>query len=110
MPNMKTIITGHNKKLLEKKSSQQSKPCNCKNKDICPLKGSCRQKSVIYQADISHGNITESYISCSETEFKSRYYNHIESFKNIKKRNATELSKTFWNAKESSLNPTILFE
>ena len=41
MPNMKAIITGHNKKLLEKKSSQQSKPCNCKNKDICPLKGSC---------------------------------------------------------------------
>ena len=41
MPNMQTIITGHNKKLLEKKSSQQSKPCNCKNKDICPLKGSC---------------------------------------------------------------------
>ena len=38
MPNMKTIIAGHNKKLLEKKSSQQSKPCNCKNKDICPLK------------------------------------------------------------------------
>ena len=86
MPNKKTIITSHNKKLLEKKSSQQSKPCNCKNKDICPLKGSCQQKSVIYQADISHGNITESYIGCSDTEFKSRYYNHIQSFKNIKKR------------------------
>ena len=95
MPNMQTIITGHNKKLLEKKSFQQSKPCNCKNKDICPLKGSCRQKPIIYQADISHGNVTESYIGCSETEFKSRYYNHIQSFKNIKKRNATELSKTF---------------
>ena len=100
MPNMQTIITGHNKKLLEKKTmllekktnSQQSKPCNCKNKDICPLKGSCRQKSVVYQADISHGNVTESYIGCSETEFKSRYYNYIQSFKNIKKRNATELS------------------
>ena len=50
---------------------------------------------------------TESYIGCSETEFKSRYYNHIQSFKNIKKRNATELSKTFWNAKESGLKPTI---
>ena len=56
---------------------------------------SCGQKSIIYQADISHGNVTESYIACSETEFKSRYYNHIQSFKNIKKRNATELSKTF---------------
>ena len=34
MPNMKAIITGHNMKLLEKESSQQSKPCNCKNKDL----------------------------------------------------------------------------
>ena len=106
MPNMKVIITSHNKKLLEKESSQQSKPCNCKNKDICPLNGTCQQQSVIYQAEISHGNTTESYIGCSETEFKSRYCNHIQSFKNIK-RNATELSKTFWNAKESGLKPTI---
>ena len=107
MPNMKAIITGHNKKLLKKESSQKSKLCNCKNKDICPLKGTCRQQSIIYQADISHGNAIESYIGCSETEFKSRYYNHMQSFKNIKKKNATELSKTFWNAKESALNPTI---
>ena len=77
MLNMKAIITGHNKKLLEKENSQQSKPCNCKNKDICPLKESSRQQSIIYQADISHANTTESYIGCSETEFKSRYYNHI---------------------------------
>ena len=38
MPNMKAIITSHNKKLLEKESSQQSKSSNCKNKDICPVK------------------------------------------------------------------------
>ena len=59
MPNIKTIITVHNKKLLKKESSQ-SKPCNCKNKDIFPLKESCRQQFIIYQADISHGNTTES--------------------------------------------------
>ena len=54
------------------KSSQQSKPCNCKNKDIyLPTKGCCRQQFVIYRADISHGNTTESYIGCSKTEFKS---------------------------------------
>ena len=107
MPNMKAIITSRNKKLLEKESSQQSKSYNCKNKDICPLKGSCQQQSVIYQADIAYGNTTESYIGCSETKFKSRCYNRMQSFKNIKKRNATELSKTFWNAKESGLIPTI---
>ena len=31
----------------------------------------------------------------------------MQSFKNIKKKNTTELSKTFWNPKESGLNPTI---
>ena len=107
MPKIKAIITGHNKKLFKKERSQQSKKCNFKNRDICPLKGSCRQQSIVYQADISHGNTTESYIGCSKTEFKSRYYNHMQSFKNIKKRNATELSKTFWNAKKSGLNRTI---
>ena len=49
----------------------------------------------------------ESYIGCSKTEFKSQYYNHMQSFKNIKKKDATELSKIFWNAKESGLNLTI---
>ena len=92
---METIITGHNKKLSKKESYQQLKPCNRKNKDILPLKESCPKQSIIHQVDISHGNITENHIGCSETEFKSRYYNHMQSFKNIKKRNATELSKTF---------------
>ena len=31
----------------------------------------------------------------------------MQSFINIKKRNPTELSKTFWNAKESGFNPII---
>ena len=48
---------------------------------------------IIYQADIFHENKTESYIGCSETEFKPRYYHHIKTFKTIKKRNSTELSK-----------------
>ena len=107
MPNMKAILTGHNKKLLKKKSSQQSKPSNCKNKDICPLKGSHRKQSIIYQGDISHGNTTESYIGCSKTEFKFQYCNHMQSFKTKKKINAIELCKTFWNAKDSGFNPTI---
>ena len=107
MTDMKAIITGHNKKLLKKESFQQAKSCNCKNKNICSLKGSCRKQSIIYQADISHGNTRKNCIGCSETEFKSQYFNHMPAFKNVKKRNATKLSKTFWNVKYSGLNPTI---
>ena len=33
MPNMKAIIISHNKKLLKKENSVQSKPCHCKNKE-----------------------------------------------------------------------------
>ena len=47
------------------------------------------------------------YIGCTETEFKTRYYNHTHSFRYREKRNATELSKAFWNAKDSYHEPLI---
>ena len=39
--------------------------------------------------------------------FKARYYNHIQSFKNPSKRNQTELSKLIWNLKDAGHSPAI---
>jgi len=39
-------------------------------------------------------------IGLCETEFKSRRYNHNQSFKNRKLINATELSKFIWKCKD----------
>ena len=47
------------------------------------------------------------YYGCCETDFKARYYNHIQSFKNPSKRNQTELSKLIWNLKDTGHSPVI---
>ena len=50
---------------------------------------------------------TESYIGCSETEFKSRYYNHIQSFKNIKKETPQSFPKHSAMPKNQVLIPQL---
>ena len=40
MPNLKTKINGHNKKLLQPKPTESQKSCNCLVKEDCPMKTS----------------------------------------------------------------------
>ena len=47
------------------------------------------------------------YYGCCETDFKARYYNHIQSFKSPSKRNQTELSKLVRNLKSAGHSPNI---
>jgi len=107
MPNMESLIAGHNKKILANEKKMKEKACNCKFKEECPMNGQCRTKSIIYKATIESQGNTKHYIGCSETEFKTRFYNHKQSFKNPNKRNATELSKSVWNNKDAGYNPKI---
>ena len=93
---MQGIITNHNKRMLNKSTSEErtAPPCSCRDKTNCPLDGFCREKSIIYNAsvDIPDGKAM-TYCGCRETDFKAYYYNHIQSFKNLSKRNHTKLSK-----------------
>jgi hypothetical protein len=108
MPNMKAIIASHNKKILSRTSKETDKPCNCRKdkttkKVSCPVvNGSCRSKNVIYKAAVQTENTTKFYIGLSSTEFKQRWSNHTNSFKDAKKRNATALASHIWNLKESN--------
>ena len=107
MPNLSNIISNHNKKLLNQTSvnNLNSNPtCNCKNKSLCPLNGNCLKKSIVYKATLSTVNNNRYYYGLCETSFKARFYNHNQSFKNIGKRNSTELSKTIWSLKENNIN------
>ena len=52
-PNMKQIISAHNRKLLRKLVKTTSKPCTC-TKKACPVEGNCQQKEIVYQAAVSH--------------------------------------------------------
>ena len=58
MPNMKNIVDGHNKKVLEKSTKKEStdgaeKLCNCRSPSSCPMKGQCLTESIIYQATVT---------------------------------------------------------
>ena len=51
MPNVKSIISSHNKSVLKDQSvtsaSQVDKDCNCRKKDTCPLSGKCLTTNVV---------------------------------------------------------------
>ena len=106
---MAAIISRHNKKLLLNRAASAciTPPCNRRNKISCPLKGNCRKSSIIYKATLKSGNVEKHYYGCSETEFKTHFYNHNQSFKFQQKCNATKLSKAFWQLKDTGQNPCI---
>ena len=110
MPNMQSIIAKHNKQIINRLPPDESNalPCNCRCKSSCPLNGKCREKCTIYKASVTTpNNTTMEYYGCCETDFKVRFYNHNQSFKNPSKRNQTELSKLVWSLKDANHNPVI---
>ena len=89
-PNLKQIISSHNKKVLSTNSEKpEEKLCSCPKKTICPLSGKCLSKNIIYKAEVTETdseNIqkVENYISLCSTTFKERLGNHLQSFRHKK--------------------------
>ena len=106
MPNMKSIISSHNKALLSdyhrSLTQTNEKECNCRKKDQCPLDGKCLTQNVVYQATVSTQSSSETYVSLA-TNFKERYRNHAAFFRHQSKRNETKLSKHIWALKDNNL-------
>ena len=95
MPNVQSIISRHNKNLLRPtdKSSSNEDTCNCRVKNSCPLQGNCLASAVVYKASLDTKNGQKVYFGSCATTFKTQYNNHKQTFKDVHKRNATELSK-----------------
>ena len=112
MPNVGQILKAHNKKVLNvDMTNDQDQPCNCRNKTNCPLQGKCQTKSVIYKADVTQEKGTvHSYIGLTEHTFKTRWYNHCQSFKHKKYETSTELSKLIWKLKDEGTQYTITWK
>ena len=53
---------------------------------------------------------TSSYVGMTGITFKTRYYNHINSLKNKRYKNETELSKYIWKLKEKEVEHTITWK
>ena len=79
--NMAGILSSHNKKILsEKRGKPNPHSCNCR-KTPCPMSGQCQEKSIVNKATINCNNEAKNYFGLCETEFKARYYNHVQSFR-----------------------------
>ena len=109
--NIEHIIENHNRKITEsyiEKSAETS--CNCKEKNKCPLEGNCLIKNIVYMATVESETNSSSYVGMTGNSFKTRYYNHIKSFKNKRYKNETELSKYIWKRKEKEVEHTITWK
>ena len=105
--NMANIVKQHNRKVLSDHGVNQTRPCNCRDKSNCPLDGKCLATNIIYEAKLITNDATMLYYGTSENEFKYRYNNHTKSFRHIKYKNESELSKAVWSLKDDGKEFTI---
>ena len=116
MPNMESFISGHNRKLLkENENTTQNvncKPtCNCKGpKSNCPLNGNCLSKSLVYKAEVTSNNHSATYYGLTADAFKTRFNNHLSSFRNERYKESTMLSKYIWELKQTNRAYDIKWE
>ena len=108
MSNVASIISRHNKTLLDNRAKPNCAipQCNCRKKANCPMERRCRQSSIVYKAAITSAGASKHYYGCSETEFKVRFYNHNQIFKYRHISNLTELLKAIWPAKDAGEDPS----
>ena len=116
LPNVKQTISNNNHRLLQlhrmKESTQDSKLCNCQQKNSCPLDGKWLTKCVVYKATVTEttSNNQETYIGLTENEFKTRFNLHKSSFKLEHKRTSTTLSNHVWKLKKKNINFNITWQ
>ena len=111
MPNVKQIISNHNKTILTKESSTEdtTNNCNCRVKEKCPVDNKCQTSSLIYQATVTRhdNNKDETCIGLTDNTFKTRYNGHINSFRHENYRNSTALSNYIWMLKDKKISYSL---
>ena len=83
LPNIKSIINAHNRKILYPSPTIGRRTCNCINISQCPLQQNCLSNNILYKAIITpvRENLeTKVYYGIWETTFKLRYANHKKPF------------------------------
>ena len=116
MSNIQQLINKHNSKVENEgsRSKNEEKQCNCKKKELCPLNGKCLEKSVIYKANVkladAQNRKDKEYIGLTGNTFKTRYNQHLHTFKKAELENETELSKYIWSLKKSGANFNVEWE
>ena len=99
MPNVEKIIKAHNVKILND-VEEGSRKCNCRRKNLCPLRGECLTECVVYKAEVSSEDGKKVYYGSCEGSFKERFTNHQKSINRKEYRKETRLSQYVWNLKD----------
>ena len=117
LPNVKQSISSNNHRLLQlhrmKESTQDSKLCNYRQKNSCPLDSKGLTKCVVYKATVTETTSCnqETYIGLTENEFKTRFNLHIKSsFTFEYKRTSTTISDNVCKLKNKNINFNIQWE
>jgi hypothetical protein len=110
--NIGSIIKSHNSRVTRQNMQKpQKKPCNCRKKEECPLRGECQAAGIVYKATVkTEAGNDRSYIGITGGTFKLRYANHKKSFKHEKYEKETELSKFIWGLKRKGEDFAINWE
>ena len=85
MGNISSIISSHNKNILNPVSNTEY-GCNCRSKESCPLQNKCLTPKIVYRADVKNLTNDEKrfYLGVAETPFKERIGTHTRDFKDSK--------------------------
>ena len=82
MPNMQSIISTHNKRILGDSKIPTIEGCNCRQPQTCPLDGKCKTSNMVYKATVTldSDQSQHQYIGLTSATFKQRYSRHKTSF------------------------------
>ena len=67
MPNIRSKINGHNKKILQPKPAEPQRLYHCLVKEDCPLNALCLKSIILYQATIK----------CNDSKYKQMRYKGV---------------------------------
>ena len=107
MRNMESVISSHNKQILN--PSKEYFGCNCRVRNECPFDNKCLTPNIVHEATVSNktNNEFKRYLGASEAPFKERFRNHTWDFKHKKYEKCTELSKYIWTLKSHGITPIV---
>ena len=110
-PNVASIIKSHNKKQTNSEETKQTRNCDCRKKEKCPMETNCRSGNIIYKCVvIATGHPRKVYLGTAEYDFKQWYHNYKKSFRYWKYANEKSLSKYIFEMKDKhNIGPNIMW-
>ena len=81
-PNMHSIISAHNKNILEPRRETSDFGCNCMTgPDTCPLQANCLIPNLVYKAVVNSTEGPRTYFGQTTVTFKKRWNIHKSNFR-----------------------------